>query len=279
MIQAATTLHHLRAFTITLLLIIVGSSCAFSQPGSSTTKPDLQTMPVTKLATVLVTQVVTREVTRIVEIPVTVTPAETPTYTFAPSLASNPDLVPEITILEHSDCMYGPGLAYLYKYSVFAGNPMQPIGRNLDGSWLYIQAVGGWNPCWIQTTLAKFTSGNINGLPIVYSRLPFSNQYNSPDASAHRDGSEVTITWKAEWMSLDDYRGYLIEAWLCQGGLQVFDPISYVPPLASNTGTFSIKVTDEPGCDFPSTAHIYSAQKQGYSNWSNISWPADTPGN
>jgi len=75
-------------------------------------------------------------------------------------------------------------------------------------------------------------------------------------------------------MSLDDYRGYLIEAWLCQGGAQIFDPISYVPPLASNTRTLSIQVTDEPGCTLPSNARIYSAVKQGYSNWNNVSWPA-----
>jgi hypothetical protein len=170
--------------------------------------------------------------------------------------------------------MYGPGLGYLYKYSVFAGNPTEAIGRNLDGSWLYIQDVGGWNPCWIQATRVNSTIGDISGLPIVYSRLPFSNQYNSPDASARRDGTEVTISWKADWMSLDDYRGYLIEAWLCQAGVQVFDPIFYVPSLASNTGTLSINVTDEPGCALPSSARIYSAQKQGYSISSNVPWPA-----
>ena len=84
-------------------------------------------------------------------------------------------------------------------------------------------------------------------------------------------------------MSLDDYRGYLIEAWICQGGAQKFVPISYVPQLDNNIGSLSVKVTDEPGCTMPSNARIYSAQKQGYSYWSNIPWPTvqaiTTPGN
>ena len=74
-------------------------------------------------------------------------------------------------------------------------------------------------------------------------------------------------------MSLDDYRGYLIEAWLCRGGMQVFDPISYFPPLAVNSGTLSVKVIDESGCPVPSSAQIYSAQRQGYSFSALVPWP------
>jgi len=274
-----------RAFTVAVLLVFIGSACTNPLPNSHTT-PVIQTIQVTQLETILVT----REVTRIVEIPVTVTPADTPSYTFTPSfnstISSSPASAPkplEITILEHSDCLYGPGLGYLYKYSVFTDNPMEAIGRNMDSSWLYIQNVDGWNPCWIQATLVKFTSGDLNELPLIYSKLPYSNQYQSPDASAHRDGIEVTISWKAVGMSFDDYRGYLIEAWICQGGAQKFVPISYVPPLANNIGSQSVKVNDEPGCTMPSSARISSAQKQGYSNWSNIPWPTvqatATPGN
>lgn len=276
--------NHCYSYAAIALLALVSSSCGNSQMNIPMT-PISQTVQVTQLVTILVIHDVTREVTRVVENPVTVTPAITPPSTFATSPnsiapgsngeASQPL---DINILQHSDCMYGPGAIYLYKYSVFSDIPMEAIGRNWDGSWLYIQEVNGWNPCWIQSTFVKIASGDINQLPIVYSKLPYSNQYNSPDASAHRDGSKVTISWKADWMSLDDYRGYLVEAWLCKGGVQVFDPISYVPPLASNVGTLSITVTDDPGCPLPSSARIYSAQKQGYSNWSNIPWPAAAPG-
>jgi hypothetical protein len=267
-------------------LVFLGSACSISLPAPAE-KTIIQTTQVTQLATILVTKEVTQEVTRVVEVPVTVTPADTPLVTLTPSVSSSisgspapSPAAPEVTILEHADCLYGPGLGYLYKYSVFPNNPMEAIGRNLDGSWLYIQNVGGWNPCWIQSALVKVPGGDINGLPIVYSKLPYSNQYNSPDATARREGTEVTISWKADWMSLDDYRGYLIEAWICQGGVLIFDPIIYIPPLASNTGSLSVKVTDEPGCVLPSIVRIYSAQKQGYSIGSNVPWPPAiaTPG-
>jgi hypothetical protein len=285
MITTNATLNYIRALTCALILVFMGSSCSISLPGI-VEKPANQNILVTQVSTVLVTREVNREVTRLVEVPVTVTPAITPSSTFTPPLNSTTSDSPaasseslEVTILKLSDCMYGPGSVYLYKYSVFPDNPMEAIGRNWDGSWLYIQSIAGWNPCWIQADLVKLSSGNVNELPIVYSKLPYSNQYNSPDASAHRDGNEVTISWKADWMSLDDYRGYLIEARLCQAGEQVFDPISYVPPLARNVGSLSITVLDEPGCNLPSNARIYSAQKQGYSVGSYIPWPAAAPGN
>jgi len=273
-ITSPAALNYPRFFTIALLLVFIGSSCTNSLPIA-------QSVQVTQLATILVNHEVTQELTRVVEVPVTVTPADaagstfipSPNSTFAGSPAPTSEL-PTVTILEHSDCMYGPGSGYLYKYSVTTDNLMEVIGRNMDGSWIYIQNAGGWNPCWIRAALVKFAIGDINGLPIIYSRLPYSNQYRPPEATAHRNGNEVTISWKAVWMSLDDYRGYLIEAWLCRGGMQIFDPISYAPPLVSNTRILSIQVTDEPGCISPSNARIYSAVKQGYSNWTNVSWPA-----
>jgi len=267
MITSSTTQKYSRVFAIALFLVLLCSSCINSTPV-------IQKVPVTQLATILVTKEVTQEVTRVVQVPVTVTPRDTAILTPTPlSIPAPAEGTLTGTILMHSDCMYGPGSGYLYKYSVMADDLIEAIGRNMDGSWLYVQAVGGWNPCWIQAELVKFASGDIDSLPVVYSRLPYSNQYNPPDAKANRDGNEVTISWKAIWMSLDDYRGYLIEAWVCQDGMQIFDPIVYAPPLASNTGNLSVKLTDEAGCSIASSARIYSAQKQGYSYWNNIPWP------
>jgi hypothetical protein len=275
MITSRAALKHLR-FLPFALMIFIGSACSIS-PTSPADKPAIDTLQVTELVTIPITQ----EVTRMVEIPVTVTPEFTTTSDPAVNSSTNNNSGPtptsakgQVIILKHSDCMYGPGSVYLYKYSVSSDSPMEAIGRNLEGSWVYIQAIAGWNPCWLQSSLVKFTDGDISGVPIVHSRLPYSNQYMPPGAIARRTGTEVTISWKAVWMSLDDYRGYLIEAWLCQGGKQVFDPISYVPPLAGNTGTLSIRITDDPGCTFPSSVRIYSAVKQGYSIPYNIPWPA-----
>jgi hypothetical protein len=278
---STTPLKYCLALTTALLLVVAGSSCAFSLP-SPAVAPSTQIVPVSQVVTQLVTRVVTQEATRVVEVPITIAPSDTPLYTFTPSLVptitSTPTVTPTpeppiATIQKHTDCLYGPGSVYLYKYSVFAGSLMEVVGRNMDGSWLFIQEVHGWNPCWIQTSQVEINTSKLESVPVVSSLLPYSNQYNAPDAIARRNGSEVTISWKAVWMSLDDYRGYLIEAWVCQGGTQTFIPISYVPLLANNTGTLSVKVIDEPGCSIPSSARIYSAVKQGYSVWANIPWP------
>ena len=267
-----------RLFSVVLLLVVAGNACIFSA-----NTPVIQTIQVTQVVTQLVTRDVTEEKTLLIEIPVTVTPSDTPLYTFTPSLTPTSTSTPTITpipeppvvaILENSDCLYGPGSAYLYKYNVLTSALMEVIGRNMDESWLYIQNVHGWNPCWIQAALVEFRTGDIGSVPFTYSTLPYSNQYRSPEATAHRDGIDVTISWKAVWMSLDDYRGYLIEAWVCQTGTQVFVPMSYVPSLASNTGALTVKVTDEPGCNAPSSARIYSVEKHGYSEGANIPWPA-----
>jgi hypothetical protein len=236
----------------------------------------------------VVTQDVTEEVTRVIEVPVTVTPSATPAFTATPvpgaTLNGTPTITPTlgpaptpeppvVSVPEYSDCLYGPASFYLYKTSLLAGSVMEAVGRNPEGTWLDVQEVHGWNPCWIEAARVKFNSGDVTVVPVVYSVLPYSNQYAPPDASARRNGNEVTVSWKAVWMSFDDYRGYLIEAWVCQGGKQVFLPVSYVPALDANTGSLSVKIIDEPGCDQPSHARIYSADKYGYSAWQIIFWP------
>ena len=67
-------------------------------------------------------------------------------------------------------------------------------------------------------------------------------------------------------MSEDDYRGYLIEAWLCQDGQIVFTPL--------RSDDTSVTFVDEPGCLEPSSAKLYTAEKHGYTNWVTIDWPA-----
>ena len=247
-----------------------------------TNTPIIKTIRETQIVTRVVTQDITLEVTRVVEVPATVTPSVTPLYTYTPSMTPTitgtptPTATPEppvVSVLDHSDCFYGPDQEYLYKYSVFPDQQVEAVGRNLDGSWLYIQELHAWNPCWIQVSKVKGNVNVIAALPVVISKVPISNDYNPPDAIARRQGSEVTISWKAVWMSTDNYRGYLIEAWLCQGGKLLFVPTFVIPPYADNTGTLSVKVTDEQGCDLPSSANIYTAEKLGYSARGKIPWP------
>jgi hypothetical protein len=276
--------------TWTVVLVFLLAACA----SAATPAPVIEIATV--VHTVEVTQEVTSEVTRLVEIPVTSTPTPTLTFTstpdytatptFTPSVTRKPTLTPtwnppKVSILAHSACLYGPGWAYLYKYGLNATVWMRVIGRNEDGTWLFIKAANDpdWNGCWIETSKVKFLSGAVGDVPVYWMGLPYSTLYKPPAfVTATRDGNEVTILWDTIWMTEDDYRGYLIEAWVCQGGKLVFVPIGAPAPLPmpsvwENTGVFSAKVIDEPGCSQPSSARLYSVEKHGYTSYRMVPWP------
>jgi hypothetical protein len=76
-------------------------------------------------------------------------------------------------------------------------------------------------------------------------------------------------------MSQQDYNGYLIETWVCQGGQQVFVPMSYVTAYNKNSAMMAVKVTDQAGCSEPSSARIYSVTTNAYSSPKTVyAWPA-----
>jgi hypothetical protein len=275
---------------IAVFFVLMLASC---NPATVTSAPNpvIETVVVTRELTQEVTREVIQEVTRIVEVPVpvTVTPTPTTAISLTPSLTSTLTRTPSITptpeppvviILEdHVACNFGPGGAYLYKYGLLATSWMWVIGRNEDGTWLFVEGEGR-NPCWVKTEYVRFKSGgdfttyNINTVsPDII--LPFAtNLYLPPTGvQAFRYGNEVKIFWNAVWMTEDDYRGYLIEAWLCQGGQQVFKPINKLTSLSENVDTLVLSVIDEPGCLAPSSARIYTAEKHGYTGYIVIPWP------
>ena len=266
----------LKLFLPALLLIFAVAGCL---PGFAAPK----TTPV--LQTVVVTQLVTQEVTRIVEVPVTVTPTDTPEVTDTP-LATPTDAntptdtpIPEppaVTMLVHSQCLYGPDLAYINRYEVLAGSQQVVIGRNLDNSWLYVQGADHKNPCWVKAEIVKVDKGNVTDMPVTDPVLtPYSTLYTPPQAvSTNRVDNEVTIFWMPIPMAEADYNGYLIEAWVCQGGQLVFTPKAFIPAFDKNNVMLAVKISDEPGCLLPSSARIYSVSTQGYSNYKNITWPS-----
>lgn len=262
------------------LLLLVGVSCtpAIASPKIATI---IQTVEVTRQ----VTRVETSVVTRVINIPVTITPSPTLAPTFTPSLSPtitrtpSPTPTPKpprITILVTSACLYGPGSAYLYKYGLNATAWMTVIGRNMDGTWLNIKSSVDpvWNACWIKASQVKFDTGNIGDVPIVWTALPYSTLYQPPAAvSADRVGNEVSIFWQPVWMTEDDYGGYLIEAWVCQGGSLIFLPIKYATTFDQNNSMMVVQVEDDPDCNLPSSARIYSVEKHGYTDYRMIPWP------
>ena len=282
-----------RTVILSFLLLFILASCAPAVTSPQVTPaPILQTVEVTQVAT----NVVTSEVTQVLEVPVTNTPTPTLDQTSTPSLTPTITKIPTFTPTwdppkveivsapgtEKSACWYGPSTAYLYKYGLPDGVWMRAMGRNEDGSWLAIKAGDDRmeNTCWIQTNLTKFLSGSLKDLPAFWIVLPPSVLYPPPSAiSANRVGNEVTIFWQPIWMTEDDYRGYLVEAWVCQGGKQVFRPVGYITTYIDNQkmiadkGIIAVKIIDEPGCDVPSRARLYAVEKHGYTPYRMIPWP------
>jgi hypothetical protein len=273
-------LKYFLPFLAACLFILFGFSCVPVIP-SATPTPMIQTVIVTRE----ITRAVTSEVTRVVEVLITntrtPTPTQTPTPHKSPAITGVASVTPtytppHITILADSACFFGPGSVYLLKYGLYATNWMTVVGRNPDGTWLNIKSRNDplWNACWIRTDQVKFDTGSIKNVPIVSMIYPYSILYKPPTVvSANRVGNEVTIFWQPVWMTEDDYRGYLIEAWVCQGGKQVFLPIGYVTSVAQNYAMLSTHVTDEQGCDVPSNARIYAVEKHGYTAYQEIPWP------
>jgi hypothetical protein len=263
-----TQLVKSRVYTISLLLVLAVASCATADPTPT---------PTAILQTVEVTRQVTREVTRIIEVPVTVTPTLTPLYTptptFTPTITPTPE-PPIVVVRELAYCRWGPGTAYQSMYDVSPGWRMEVVGRNLDATWLYIQGIRGWNPCWVKAILLDVESGDIAAVHLAYSRPAYAFLYKPPTGLiAYRKGDTVTVEWNAVWMTEDDYRGYILEVYVCRAGQLVFIPVGYMPPLDMNHDTLSTTIIDEYGCREPSNGILFVQEKHGVTPYLKIPWP------
>src|SRR3990172_7229174 len=159
------------------------------------------------------------------------TPTETeiPTFTSAPTWTSRPTRTPTITptptydypdgrVLQQANCRYGPGAAYLFEWGLYPGDRVTIYNRNDRGTWLYVKPNTYRGRCWVSASLLEI-HGDIFALDPFYSPLPYSTLYSAPrNVYASRSGNDVWIGWDAVWMTEDDYRGYLVEAWLWVGG-------------------------------------------------------------
>jgi len=191
----------------------------------------------------------------------TPTITQTPTVTLTPSKTPTPSNTPEVrgVVLEQSNCRYGPGSAYLYEWGLYPTNRVTVLGRNQDGSWVYVDPWTYTDYCWVKADLLQL-SADVSTLPQIRTLLPYTQFYWPPrNVSSSRLGDEIMVNWDLVPMSLDDNRGYLIEAWLCQDGQLRFQALHFWQPPAF--------LTDEAGCMEPSSARIYTAEKHGYTEW------------
>lgn len=198
-------------------------------------------------------------------------PTSTPTSTFTPEIPSATPGILRAKVLERANCRYGPGGAYLYKYGLVAESNLQVIGRNDTNTWLWVQAIGGNNPCWVNAKSME-PKGDLAYIPVVDPRdvkLPMSPYYGPlTNVSAQRDGAKVVVSWSELVLRAGDSSEqfpYLLEVWVCKGGQQVFQAI----------GTYDTiwPVDDEPGCAEPSHGRVYGVEKHGYTRWVEIPWP------
>ena len=203
----------------------------------------------------------------------TPTPSRTPTITLTPTASFTPSRTPTITptpeirgrVQVQSNCRYGPGSAYLYEWGLYPGNRVTVLNRNEEGTWVYVDPWNYVGYCWVKADLLEI-DGNHMMLEPYYGILPASDLYGPvSNVRASRVEKEVWIAWDPIWMTEDDYRGYLIETWVCQSGKLVFRPFHADYPL--------VIVEDEPGCTEDSFGRVYAAEKHGYTRWVAIPWP------
>jgi len=230
------------------------------------------------------------EITRSTEIPTstasptmtaTMTASPTMTATVTPSPSQTVDMgpsptatvsIPDGVVQQQSACRYGPGAAYLFEWGLYPGDYVRIVHRNWDGTWLDVKPDTFHTECWVRADLLD-VRGNIYSveytippLPFVFTRLYEPARY----VIAIRDGDLVTVEWEAIWMTEDDDRGYLIEAWVCLDGKLTFQATDYHPW----TTTYAI-IRDEYGCSQKSSARFYTVEKHGYMKpWVDINWPA-----
>jgi len=190
----------------------------------------------------------------------------TPTITLTPTFAF-PDV--EVNV-DAAHCRYGPSKAYLHAADLYEGDHGVVQGRFRYSDWFYIK----WDKinyrCWVSPYVVDIKGDltTIGYAEIGLERIP-STLYNPPqNVQATRDGDRVTISWDRVNMTLDDDRGYLIEAWVCQNGSYLWWTVSF-----SNQYTTSYTVVDEEGCHSPSSGKIFTVEKHGYTQPTTITWP------
>ena len=275
------TRKYYQLFVIAFLLVLVGVSCsAFAAPAAT----PIQTV-------VVLQQIITKVVTQIVYVPVTLTPTPTPyitdtpgpTDTDTPTAMTTPPTdtatpqPPTVTVQVHTQCLFGPDPAYISMYDILANSQQVAVGRNQDTSWLYVQGSDHKYPCWVKAALVKVNTGSFTDPPVVNPVLtPYTTLYPPPPAvSAARSGNDVTIFWLPVAMTEQDYNGYLIEAWVCQGGQLVFVPKNYFTSFDKNSTMMAVKITDEPGCSRTfQRPHLYRYNHWLFNPEKCISWPA-----
>jgi len=195
------------------------------------------------------------------------TPTLTPTPTISPTPTFN---FPKVTVNQAlAACLWGPAKAYLWAWDLKAGDTGTVYGRAPVGIWLYVYMDRVGKYCWISPYVVDIV-GDPNTVVVHQVILPITNAlYAAPtNIRTERDGDQVTVVWDEVHMTQDDDNGYFLDVWVCQNGNYVWMPTS-LPNQYVNQVTF----TDQQGCSEPSGGKIYTVEKHGYTDPTDIPWP------
>ena len=153
----------------------------------------------------------------------------------------------------------------MYEWGLYPANRVTVLNRNDDATWVYVDPWTYIDYCWVKADLLEF-DGDITKLDVRVPILPASDLYGPvSNVRASRVNGDVWIAWDGIWMTEDDYRGYLIEVWVCEAGELVFKPI--------HSHGFLVILPDDPDCEEESYGRVYAAEKHGYTRWVAIPWP------
>jgi hypothetical protein len=220
-------------------------------------------------------------------VPATAAPQFTPTAAASPTLAATqaPTASPtaevtatavsslRATVLQLSNCRYGPGAGFLYRIGLREGAPVEVIGRTIDGGWAYVQYVGTHNLCWINSKLLQIT-GDIMSLQDYYpgkAPLPMATKYGPVTITGvSGSGGSVTVNWApivlpAYALPGEGEMQYVVEVWTCKSG----SPGFYA--LGTNDTSMTFEVDDS--CGQTSHADVVAQNKAGVSGITQIALP------
>ena len=204
----------------------------------------------------------------------TSTPMPTDTATVPPTSTNTLEPVTSLrgTVLQRSQCRYGPSQYHLFKTGFKPQAPVEVIGRDADGDWLHIQLKGRNEPCWINAKLVQ-VDGEVMNLPDEYPpdrRLQTSDDFEQITiTSISPSASGVVVAWAPHTIRPDlvepDAVEYIVEVWTCVDGKPAFYAVG-------TNDTFATIQIDN-SCGIASHADVIGQDQHGFSPPAIVSLP------
>lgn len=199
----------------------------------------------------------------------TLAPTNTPTEASTPTESPTPtEAAIIVSAISQAFCRYGPSTAFLPNVDIFQGDTMVVEGRYEYGGWLWVKPDKVDRHCWIAASLVEPAVDKTQIFIVDYLvSLPYTKDIAAPkNVIAVRNGSTVTISWEPINVTPEGFRGYLIDAFVCQNG-------AYMKFITTTNNT-SYVITDQKNtCAGPSGAVLYGGTAIGYTDPVVITWP------